>query len=176
MTAIRERNPRATTRPAPPPALSGCAAGVGGIVPLTILPSAPQVKPAPAPALCCAHPAPPSSYSNRVIFLYLALRQAMSSNRPPSRRQPASPSPRISPPGPPHSGLRYAQSARRNLKTAANYDTRPRAYLALLAAAILNSHALSPSELARPWMPGLPQNHHQPAQKVPFSLPFQPPL
>ena len=90
----------------------------------------------------------------------------MSPNRPPSRRQPASHprhSPRIPPPSRPHSGLRrrYAQPARRNLKTAANYDTRPRAYLALLAAAILNRRRLSLSELARPWMPALPQNHHQ---------------
>ena len=36
-----------------------------------------------------------------------------------------------------------------------------RANLALLAAAILNRRALSSSELARPWMPGLPQSHHQ---------------
>ena len=28
-------------------------------------------------------------------------------------------------------------------------------------AAILNRRALSLSELARPWMPGLPQSHHQ---------------
>ena len=36
-----------------------------------------------------------------------------------------------------------------------------RTNLALLTAAILNRRALSLSELARPWMPGLPQNHHQ---------------
>ena len=36
-----------------------------------------------------------------------------------------------------------------------------RANLAPLAAAILNRRALSLSELARPWMPGLPQSHHQ---------------
>ena len=31
----------------------------------------------------------------------------------------------------------------------------------LLTAAILNRRALALSELARPWMPGLPQSHHQ---------------
>ena len=36
-----------------------------------------------------------------------------------------------------------------------------RTNLALLTAAILNRRALSLSELARPWMPGLPQSHHQ---------------
>ena len=36
-----------------------------------------------------------------------------------------------------------------------------RTNLALLAAAILNRRALSSSELARPWMPALPQSHHQ---------------
>ena len=36
-----------------------------------------------------------------------------------------------------------------------------RANLALLTAAILNRRALALSELARPWMPGLPQSHHQ---------------
>jgi len=36
-----------------------------------------------------------------------------------------------------------------------------RTNLALLTAAILNRHALALSELARPWMPGLPQSHHQ---------------
>jgi len=40
-----------------------------------------------------------------------------------------------------------------------------RANLALLAAAILNRRALALSELARPWMPGLPQSHHQVCQK-----------
>ena len=48
-----------------------------------------------------------------------------------------------------------------------------RANLALLAAAILNHLSLSISELARPGMPGLLQSHHQPAQKVPLSLPLQ---
>ena len=32
---------------------------------------------------------------------------------------------------------------------------------ALLTAAILNRRALALSELARPWMPALPQSHHQ---------------
>ena len=36
-----------------------------------------------------------------------------------------------------------------------------RTNLALLAAAILNRRALALSELARPWMPALPQNHYQ---------------
>ena len=36
-----------------------------------------------------------------------------------------------------------------------------RTNLALLTAAIRNRRALSSSELARPWMPGLPQSHHQ---------------
>ena len=36
-----------------------------------------------------------------------------------------------------------------------------RANLALLAAVILNRRARALSELARPWMPGLPQSHHQ---------------
>ena len=36
-----------------------------------------------------------------------------------------------------------------------------RTNLALLAAAILNRRALALSELARPWMPALPQSHHQ---------------
>ena len=36
-----------------------------------------------------------------------------------------------------------------------------RANLALLTAAILNRRALALSELARPWMPGRPQSHHQ---------------
>ena len=36
-----------------------------------------------------------------------------------------------------------------------------RTNLALLTAAILNRRALALSELARPWMPGLPQSHHQ---------------
>ena len=36
-----------------------------------------------------------------------------------------------------------------------------RANLALLTAAILNRRALVLSELARPWMPALPQSHHQ---------------
>ena len=36
-----------------------------------------------------------------------------------------------------------------------------RANLALLTAAILNRRALALSELARPWMPALPQSHHQ---------------
>ena len=40
-----------------------------------------------------------------------------------------------------------------------------RTNLTLLAAAILNRRALALSELARPWMPGLPQNHHQVCQK-----------
>ena len=35
-----------------------------------------------------------------------------------------------------------------------------RANLALLTAAILNRRAPSLPELARPWMPGLPQSHH----------------
>ena len=51
-----------------------------------------------------------------------------------------------------------------------------RTNLALLTAAILNRRALSLSELARPWMPGLPQSHHQPAQKAHLPLPLQPPL
>ena len=40
-----------------------------------------------------------------------------------------------------------------------------RANLALLTAAILNRRALALSELARPWMPALPQSHHQVCQK-----------
>ena len=40
-----------------------------------------------------------------------------------------------------------------------------RTNLALLTAAILNRRALALSELARPWMPGLPQSHHQVCQK-----------
>ena len=36
-----------------------------------------------------------------------------------------------------------------------------RTNLALLAAAILNRRARAGSELARPWMPGLPQSHHR---------------
>ena len=36
-----------------------------------------------------------------------------------------------------------------------------RANLALLTAAILNRRALALSKLARPWMPALPQSHHQ---------------
>ena len=42
-----------------------------------------------------------------------------------------------------------------------------RANLALLTAAILNrrARALSLPELACPWMPGLPQSHHQVCQK-----------
>ena len=36
-----------------------------------------------------------------------------------------------------------------------------RANMALFTAAGLNRRALSLSELARPWMPGLPQSHHQ---------------
>ena len=51
-----------------------------------------------------------------------------------------------------------------------------RANLALLTAAIRNRRALALSELAHPNVPGLPQSHHQPAQKVPLPLPFQPPL
>ena len=57
-----------------------------------------------------------------------------------------------------------------------NMRATKRANLPLLTAAILNRRALVLSELARPWMPALPQSHHQPAQKAPFSLPFQPPL
>ena len=41
-----------------------------------------------------------------------------------------------------------------------------RANLALLTAAILNRRALSLSELARPWMPGLPQSHHQRKKRI----------
>ena len=41
-----------------------------------------------------------------------------------------------------------------------------RANLALLTAAILNRRALALSELARPWMPGLPQNHHQRKKRI----------
>ena len=41
-----------------------------------------------------------------------------------------------------------------------------RTNLALLTAAILNRRALSLSELARPWMPGLPQNHHQRKKRI----------
>ena len=40
-----------------------------------------------------------------------------------------------------------------------------RTNLALLTVAILNRRALARSELARPRMPGLPQNHHQVCQK-----------
>ena len=40
-----------------------------------------------------------------------------------------------------------------------------RANLALLTAAILNRRTLALPELARPWMPGLPQSHHQVCQK-----------
>ena len=40
-----------------------------------------------------------------------------------------------------------------------------RTNLALLTVAILNRRALSLPELARPWMPGLPQSHHQVCQK-----------
>ena len=47
-----------------------------------------------------------------------------------------------------------------------------RANLALLAAAILNRRVLALSELARPWMPGLPQNHHQVCQKEYASASF----
>ena len=50
-----------------------------------------------------------------------------------------------------------------------------RANLALLTAAILNHRALALSELARPWMPGLTQSHHQVCQKstpAPLSLPL----
>ena len=47
-----------------------------------------------------------------------------------------------------------------------------RANLALLAAAILNRRALSLSELARPWMPGLPQSHHQVCPKEYASATF----
>ena len=41
-----------------------------------------------------------------------------------------------------------------------------RTNLALLTAAILNRRALSLSELARPWMPGLPQSHHQRKKRI----------
>ena len=47
-----------------------------------------------------------------------------------------------------------------------------RANLALLTAAILNRRALSLSEPARPWMPGLPQSHHQVCQKEYASATF----
>ena len=39
------------------------------------------------------------------------------------------------------------------------------ANLALLTAAVINRRDRASSGLARPWMPGLPQSHHQPAQK-----------
>ena len=45
-----------------------------------------------------------------------------------------------------------------------------RTNLALLTAAILNRHALY--ELARPWMPGLPQSHHQVCPKEYASASF----
>ena len=41
-----------------------------------------------------------------------------------------------------------------------------RTNLALLTAAILNRRALALSELARPWMPGLPQSHHQRKKRI----------
>ncbi len=49
-----------------------------------------------------------------------------------------------------------------------------RANLALLTAAILNrrARALSLPELACPWMPGLPQSHHQAWQKEYASATF----
>ena len=47
-----------------------------------------------------------------------------------------------------------------------------RANLALLTAPILNRRALSRSELARPWMPGLPQSHHQVCPKEYASATF----
>ena len=47
-----------------------------------------------------------------------------------------------------------------------------RTNLALLTATILNRRRLSLSELARPWMPGLPQSHHQVCQKEYASATF----
>ena len=47
-----------------------------------------------------------------------------------------------------------------------------RANLALLAAAILNRRALALSEPARPWMPALPQSHHQVCPKEYASASF----
>ena len=46
-----------------------------------------------------------------------------------------------------------------------NMRATKRTNLTLLTAAILNRCALSLPELARPWMPGLPQSHHQVCQK-----------
>ena len=47
-----------------------------------------------------------------------------------------------------------------------------RANLALLTATILNRRARALSELARPWMPGLPQSHHQVCPKEYASASF----
>ena len=47
-----------------------------------------------------------------------------------------------------------------------------RANLTLLTAAIPNRRALALSEPARPWMPALPQNHHQVCQKEYASASF----
>ena len=47
-----------------------------------------------------------------------------------------------------------------------------RTNLALLTAAILNRRALALSELARPWMPALPQSHQQVCQKECASASF----
>ena len=46
------------------------------------------------------------------------------------------------------------------------------ANLALLTAAILNRRARASSELARPWMPALPQSHHQVCPKEYASATF----
>ena len=47
-----------------------------------------------------------------------------------------------------------------------------RANLALLTVATLNRRALALSELARPWMPGRPQSHHQVCPKEYASATF----
>ena len=47
-----------------------------------------------------------------------------------------------------------------------------RTNLALLTAAIRNRRARALSELARPWMPGLPQSHHQVCPKEYASATF----